>query len=170
MTRLDTPRLILRQPEPGDFPAYFAYCASPRSPMGAGCPEGEAWTYFAALFGHWQLRGFGRYVLTRRDTGAAIGHVGPHYPAGHPEPEIAWMIWDPACEGRGFAFEAAAAARDHAFRDLGWTSAVSYIDPANARSIALAERLGARLDPTAPHPHPDEPCLVYRHPAPAGAA
>ena len=40
---------------------------------------------------------------------------------------------------------------------------VSYIDPGNARSIALAERLGARPDPDAPRADPDD--LVYRHTA-----
>jgi RimJ/RimL family protein N-acetyltransferase len=53
--------------------------------------------------------------------------------------------------------------RAHAFRDLGWTTAVSYIDPDNARSIALAERLGAVRDRGARQPVFDKPCLVYRH-------
>lgn len=57
----------------------------------------------------------------------------------------------------------AKAARTHAFHDLGWTTAVSYIHPDNARSITLAERLGATLDPKAQTPDSD-PCLVYRHP------
>ena len=47
---------------------------------------------------------------------------------------------------------------------LGWTTCVSYIDPANRRSIALAERLGAQEDTTAPKP--DAYCRVYRHPGP----
>ncbi|MFN3971298.1 MAG: GNAT family N-acetyltransferase [Gemmobacter sp.] len=162
MTRLDTPRLVLRHPEPGDWPAYFACCASARSPLGVDCPEGKAWTNFAAFFGHWHLRGFGRFVLTRRDTGAAIGHAGPFRPAGHPEREITWTIWDPACEGQGYAFEAAVATRDHAFRDLGWPTAVSYIDPANTRSQRLAARLGAVIDPAA-RPPADFPAEVWRH-------
>jgi RimJ/RimL family protein N-acetyltransferase len=42
---------------------------------------------------------------------------------------------------------------------------VSYIDPGNARSIRLAERLGARLDRSAAKSDPED--LVYRHEAPA---
>lgn len=67
--------------------------------------------------------------------------------------------------GQGLAAEAAGAARAHAFGALGWTTAVSYVDPGNARSIALAERMGAIRDDAAPVPHSDRPCLVYRHSA-----
>ena len=51
------------------------------------------------------------------------------------------------------------AARHFAFGILKWPSVVSYIDPANARSIALVERLGATLDTAAS----DADLLVYRH-------
>lgn len=49
--------------------------------------------------------------------------------------------------------------------DQGIKTLVSYIDPANARSIALAERLGARHDPDAPLPEGETPeeTIVYRH-------
>ena len=56
------------------------------------------------------------------------------------------------------------AARAHAYGALGWTTAVSYIDPQNARSIRVAERMGAKLDPDAVPMDPGD--LVYRHPAP----
>ena len=69
-------------------------------------------------------------------------------------------------EGKGIAYEAAHAARQDAFTRLGWNTAVSYIAPENVRSIKLAERMGAVLDPKAKAPKEDEPCLVYRHPKP----
>ena len=65
--------------------------------------------------------------------------------------------------------EAARALRDWAYATQGWTTLVSHVHPENARSIRLAERLGARLDPSAPHPE-DDPCIVYRHPGPEGRA
>ncbi|MGI9393987.1 MAG: GNAT family N-acetyltransferase, partial [Boseongicola sp.] len=89
------------------------------------------------------------------------------YPEDWPEPEIGWTVWAAEAEGEGFAFEAAKAARDFAFRELGWTTAVSYIDDGNDRSVALAERLGAWRDDAAETPDNDEPpVLVYRHPVP----
>jgi RimJ/RimL family protein N-acetyltransferase len=66
--------------------------------------------------------------------------------------------------------EAAACARDHAFGVLGWKTAVSYIAPANTRSIRLAERLGAVRDPQAPRFPGEAEVLVYRHPTPEVSA
>ncbi|MEL7026999.1 MAG: GNAT family N-acetyltransferase, partial [Pseudomonadota bacterium] len=54
------------------------------------------------------------------------------------------------------------------FTELGLSTLVSYIDPENARSIALAERLGAVRDDEAEKPE-DNP-LVYRHPTPEASA
>ena len=47
---------------------------------------------------------------------------------------------------------------------LGWTTAVSYIDRDNARSIALARRIGCTEDPDAVASDPED--FVFRHPAP----
>lgn len=89
---------------------------------------------------------------------------------GWAEPELGWGMWDAAHEGKGYAHEAAIATRAYAYRTLSWTTAVSYIDPDNAHSIALATRLGCTLDPDAALPDlPDwDGTLVYRHPAPKG--
>ena len=103
--------------------------------------------------------------MARKGDDTALGMVGPWFPAGWPERELGWTVWSDAAEGKGYAFEAAAAARDHAFGALGWETAVSYIDPDNIRSVALAERLGARHDPEARGPG-ENSCLVYRHPRP----
>jgi RimJ/RimL family protein N-acetyltransferase len=72
-------------------------------------------------------------------------------------------------EGRGFASEAAAAVRDHAFRALGWPTLVSYMDPENDRSVRLAERLGGVRDDAAARPAGPDECIVYRYPAPGAA-
>ena len=106
--------------------------------------------------------------MPTRSRKAPLGVTGTHYPEGWTEPELGWSIWDPATEGKGVAFEATTAARAHAYDTLGWTTAISYIDPDNARSIALAKRLGAVHEPDARLPDRDgwEGTLVFRHPAP----
>jgi RimJ/RimL family protein N-acetyltransferase len=48
--------------------------------------------------------------------------------------------------GRGYATEAANAAMDWGFATTGFDRLISLIDPANAASIAVAERLGETLD------------------------
>jgi RimJ/RimL family protein N-acetyltransferase len=173
MTVIVTDRLVLRPPAPGDAEAFLAYSGSSRWVRERGeQPLWQRWNYFAGLLGHWQLRGWGRFMATERATGRIIGHLGPLFPEGWPEPEIAWHLWHDSDEGKGCAFEAARAAVTHAFDDLGWPTAVSYIAETNTRSRRLAERLGAVLDTTATGPTyaPDLRITVWRHPRPRGLA
>jgi RimJ/RimL family protein N-acetyltransferase len=97
-----------------------------------------------------------------------VGEVGLFHPPSYPEAEIGWTVMAEA-EGRGLAQEAARAVRAFSYGTLGLRTLVSYIDPRNERSIRLAERLGARLDPRAAQPE-DDPCLVFRHPGPEALA
>lgn len=166
---LHTGRLILRAPSAADWPHWQAFLASERSNFirAGDIDDGKAWRAFGHAIGHWVMRGWGMFVFERPGADRPLGMAGPWFPEGWPEREIGWTIWTAEAEGQGYASEAAAAARDHAFGELGWETAVSYIHPDNARSIALAERLGATLDRQAATPAFDEPCLVFRHPAPA---
>jgi RimJ/RimL family protein N-acetyltransferase len=167
---LHTARLMLRAPGAADWPRWMAFMASPRACYAGGpLTEARGWRAFGHVIGHWLLRGYGSFVVTLRGSDTAIGLAGPYHPIDWPEPEIGWALWSAASEGKGYAYEAAAAARTFAFGQLGWKTAVSYIDPANARSIALARRLGAQQDPAAAHPG-DDPCLVFRHPRPEAVA
>lgn len=166
---LETDRLILRAFAPEDMEAGVRYLMDPRTIyMGGPFPQHDAWEQCAALIGHWAIHGFGIFAICLKSTGRVIGDVGLLYPCGYPEKELGWGVWDAALEGRGFAYEAAKAVRAHAYRDHGWTTLVSYVDPENARSIALARRLGCTLDKTAPVPDlPDwEDTLIFRHPHP----
>lgn len=162
---LETERLVLRRPDDRDTEAAIAFLASDRARfVGGPLDLGQAWRAHAKMVGHWGLRGFGLFAVTEKSTGKTLGIAGPYYPGNWPEHELGWHIWDPAYEGKGIAYEAVLAARAWVYGTLGWKTAVSYIDPGNDRSIALAERLGARFDPDAARP--DDTCLVYRHPAP----
>ncbi len=170
---LETERLLLRAPEIGDFDAFAAFYVSERSRyMGGPVPgKREAWRSFAHITGHWPLRGWGSFVMVRRADDRPVGCVGPWMPHGWPERELGWAVWETEAEGRGLAYEAMMRVRSHAFDDLGWDTAVSYIDRGNARSIALAGRLGAVLDDAAEKPDDEEPAaLVYRHSRPATRA
>jgi RimJ/RimL family protein N-acetyltransferase len=76
--------------------------------------------------------------------GVYAGEVGIYHAADYPEPELGWFV-TPAAEGQGIAAEAADAVMAWARRSFGWDHIVSYIDPGNARSVALGLRLGGRI-------------------------
>lgn len=161
---LETERFVLRAPKVDDFDAMRAFFASDRAKYVGGpvAKPRPAWNILGHMIGHWAMRGFGLFVITEKGSDTGLGGVGPWFPATWPEREIGWTCWDTAREGTGMMAECAAATLRHAFGDLGWDTAVSYIDPKNSRSIALAKRLGAALDPSAQSPG-DDPCSVYRH-------
>ena len=167
---LVTERLTLRAPAPRDVDAFVAFYGSERSRFTGGPMDRRAaWHFFSAEIGHWVQRGFGMFAVTRTGDDAALGLVGHWQPVDWPEREVGWLMFEGA-EGHGYAAEAARACLDHAWRELGWETAVSYIDPANERSIALARRLGATRDATASGPARRDPSAtpaqVWRHPAP----
>lgn len=165
---LETDRLILRAPRAEDFPVFAAFYAGPRSHFVGGPLTAElAWRMLAMEIGHWSLKGFGRWIAERRDTGEAVGLVGPFQPHGWPEPEIGWDLFD-GHEGHGFATEAGRAARDHVYRVLGWPTVVSLVKPANIASARVCERLGAQPDGTFTHERHGL-MHIYRHPAPEAA-
>lgn len=166
---LTTARLLLRGPEARDFEAFAGYYASDRARFTGGPLTRElAFRAFGHLIGHWAMRGYGFFVAESRDSGRPVGMIGPYFPEGWPEPEIGWTIWDPAVEGQGLAHEAALAARRFVYGILGWSTAISLIDPANERSIALARRMGCRPDGAFSHERYGL-CHIWRHPDPEAA-
>lgn len=161
---LETERLILRGPRIEDFDAFADMIAGPRGAF-YGQPETreDAWAIFMQLVGTWPLRGHGAWTVTDRATGTVLGMVHIGAEPGDMEPELGWVLAEET-EGEGVAREAAGAVRALAFETLGLASLVSYVDDANTRSAALADRLGARRDPAAEAALPDAgKCRVYRH-------
>lgn len=143
---VETENLRLRCAEMRDFDAYAAFRASDRAAyVGGPNTRTQAFDKLGEIIGHWHLRGYGRWMVADKHTDEPLGVVGLFFPDDWPEPEIAWSVFETA-EGRGVAFEAAMAARDYAYNTLGWTTAISCTEPGNARSQALAERMGATFE------------------------
>lgn len=163
--RLETERLILRGFRPDDFDHFAAYCASDRA-KGTGGPMDRnlAWRAFCGMTGHWVHRGYGFFVLVDKSGGHAIGTAGPWFPEGWPEREIGWAIWSADAEGKGFAHEAALAARGYCYDTLGWDTAISLIVDGNLRSERLARRMGCARDGGFVHAQ-FGPCSLWRHPS-----
>ncbi len=161
---LETERLRLRAPQPKDVPAFAAFYRSDAARfVGGPLNEAQTWRYLCEVIGHWNMRGYGRWIVTQRDDDAALGLVGLHCPLDWPEPEVGWYIW--AGSSQGYGSEAGRAARDYAYGTLGWTTLISLIGLENARSIRLAERLGAKQDGSFEHERFGE-MGVWRHPSP----
>ncbi len=160
---LETDRLILREPRESDFTAALAFNDSPRNAFVGGTLERRwIWRGVLANIGHWALRGYGFFSVDTHE-GDFIGRVGVIYQEGWDEPELGWHLFD-GFEGKGYALEAALAARADYHARISPNRPISYIDPANLRSRALAERLGARPEREAVF-H-DKTITVWRHPAP----
>ncbi|MBR3371495.1 MAG: GNAT family N-acetyltransferase [Rhodobacteraceae bacterium] len=163
---LETARLVLRAPVASDWPAWREFMATDRAQFvnALARDDNAAWRAFGHFIGHWVLHGFGQFVITDRYSGAVLGSAGPWFPLGWPEQELGWLLWNPLAEGKGYAFEAVSAVRDHVQDHLGWDTAVSYIAPDNLRSLALAQRLGCVQDTSAATPGGFSTVQVWRHP------
>ncbi len=145
---LRTDRLILRGWRAEDFEPYAAMLGDSETARfitrrGRPYSAAEAWAETAFMIGHWQLRGFGMFVIEARDGGAFLGRVGPLRPEGWPTTEIGWAL-APGARGHGFATEAAAASAAWALRTLRPDRLISVIHPDNRSSQQVALRLGGR--------------------------
>lgn len=165
---LETERLILRAPKSADFDVYAALMASPRAVhMGGPFNTVQAWGMFCHDVACWSLFGHGALMIERTADGVCIGQVSLSAGPLFPELELGWMLYD-GFEGAGYATEAAQQLQDWAFTTLLADTIVSYTDPDNAASQAVAARLGAKIDLSAARPHPDD--IIYRHPSPSDLA
>ena len=142
---LPTARLRLVVPEARHYQDFAALHADPHTMryVGEGMPldRAEAWLQLAMLIGHWQLRGYGTWMVEDL-AGRFVGRVGLFHPEDWDEPELNWMI-APIMRKQGLASEAARAVLDHAFGTLGLPSVISLIRPGNEASRKVAMKLGA---------------------------
>ncbi len=159
---IETERLRLRAPRIEDFDAYAEIATGER---GIHILEDQtreaAWLDFTQMVATWMLRGHGLWTVETRADTALAGFVLLGFEPGDHEPELGYMFLQ-AAEGKGYAFEAAEAARRYGTETLALPSLVSTIDPENTRSIRLAERLGGHRDPQAEAAHANK-IIVYRY-------
>lgn len=147
---LETPRLVLRPHEVGDYEDMAAMWADPRVVRfigGQPRDAQDAWFTLLRLRGLWSVLGYGYWIARERESGAFVGELGfadfkrglPEQPAG---PEAGWAL-SPSHWGRGLASEALAAALAWLDRERG-LAASCVIEPAHAASLRVAEKCGFR--------------------------
>ena len=97
----------------------------------------------------WLRPGRGEVRFAIELDGRLIGGAG-YYRRRSGAAELGFWLGRPWW-GRGYATEAAHAALDYCFEVAGFERIISAIDPKNARSIAVAQRLGMEPDGTLEH-------------------
>jgi len=144
---LETERLRLRGFCEDDLDAFAEFCANEALTrfIGGTSDRRGTWGRIAMYLGHWVLRGYGHWAIEEKASRRFVGYTGLWNPDGWPEPEVIWGLMAEV-HGRGYATEAARRVREHAYRELGWRTAVSYIAPENAPSQRVAQRLGTILE------------------------
>ena len=155
MPILETKRLIMRVPSLDDFDRWAEMMADVEAArfIGGVTPKPAVWRMIMQMNGAWTLTGVAMFSVIEKSTGLWVGRVGPWQPYGWPGPEVGWGL-HPDAWGKGYALEAAGAAMDYAFDVLGWSEVVHCISPENARSAALARRLGSTVLRQATMPPP----------------
>lgn len=159
---IETGRLILRAPHSSDLAAMTEFFATERSHFVGGPRDARgSFTSLTSRLGHWALHGFGLWHISTKDDREFAGWTGMIFAPGWQEPELGWALLE-GFEGKGFATEAATAARDYAARHQGMNGVISHIAPTNHASLAVAQRLGAQFE--AESELLGKPCQIWRHP------
>ena len=160
---LETERLVMRGWRASDLDCLAAIGADDLAArfLGGMMNRAESWRRMAYFTGHFAIRGYGFLAIEEKATGECVGWCGCYFPEDWPDRKIGWTL-APSARGKGYATEAALRARAHAYDDLGWPTAISLIALANSASIAVARRLGAKLESARIYRGLE--CGVFRHP------
>lgn len=156
---IETERLVLRPLTMTDLDEFVAMHAMPeiRQTMGPFDRDAAA-ARLERNEREWQERGHGLVAILERTTGRFLGRSGLKYWPQFDETEVGWVLRGDAW-GHGFATEAGRACLDWGFRAFELSYLTAMIQPQNARSIAVARRLGMR--PIRDDHLMDLPVVVY---------
>jgi [ribosomal protein S5]-alanine N-acetyltransferase len=143
---ISTRRLLLRRFVTADAILLNAVFGDPDVMRYGIGPQSEAWVrrWIDQRIAEYEPQGFGVWAIVLKELDRVIGYCGLTRfddVNGSPEIELGYRLakefW-----GRGLGTEAATAVREFAIQQLGLPRVVSLVDPANARSIRVAEKLG----------------------------
>ena len=178
MTQIETERLLLREPRLDDVEALLDLVGDGEAMRPIGSEPGGAEVAIEHLerwLRRWETNGMGPFLVIAKDDECVIGRVGPLVwnkrtwesstlaEAGDDAVvELGWMIAS-ARWGSGYAPEAARAVRQWVYDARGVERLISLIDPANTKSVRVAEKLGAEPTETV-RILGDYPATVWVHP------
>ena len=134
-----TSRLILRSARPDDLEAMHAVLSDPSATRWWSTPPHETLEQTRLWMDDMIANGPDHPDFVIELDGRVIGKAG-----FYALPDIGYIL-HPDTWGRGFAAEAAVAAIDHVFAAHDVATLTADVDPENAASIRLLERLGFTL-------------------------
>lgn len=91
----------------------------------------------------WAERGHGRVAVIERENGDFVGRTGLRHWQQFGETEVSWVLHADA-RGKGYATEAGAAALRWGFEQFELPYLTAMVQPDNAASLRVAERLGMK--------------------------
>jgi RimJ/RimL family protein N-acetyltransferase len=147
---IETERLRLRAHRVEDFDDCLAMWSDPEVTrfIGGKPLSGEdVWARLLRYAGHWQLLGYGYWLVEQKETGLFVGEVGfadfkrQIAPSFEGIPEIGWVLI-PWAHGKGYAIEAIRAATAWGDAHFGGKTTGCLINPDNLASIRAAEKGG----------------------------
>lgn len=149
MILLQTERLTLRKLTIDDAPFLLKLLNEPSFIQNIGDKEvrtiDDARVY--ALNGpiaSYKQHGFGLYLVALKGTGEPIGICGLVKRDLLPDADIGYAFL-PAYWRKGYALEATTAIKQHAFTVLGHQQLLAIVNPENASSIRVLEKIGLKF-------------------------
>ncbi len=151
---LETERLRLRAHGVSDFShlaEMWADSEVTRYIGGHPLSTEDCWARLLRYAGHWQLLGFGYWLVEERSTGKFVGDIGfadykrevPVPASLQGVPECGWVLARHA-QGKGYATEAVRAVLNWGDDHFGSRETVCLIHPDNGASIRVALKCGYR--------------------------
>ncbi|HEX3558396.1 MAG TPA: GNAT family N-acetyltransferase [Pyrinomonadaceae bacterium] len=145
--RLETARLRFRMFTPADLDDMHLITRDPEVMYhiadGHTLTREETEENLERIICAFRRRGFGRWALVRKKTGALVGYCGLTLGSEEVGVELAYMLakseW-----GKGLATEAASATLRYGFETLGLGVIAGLTRPENARSRHVMERLNMK--------------------------
>jgi RimJ/RimL family protein N-acetyltransferase len=147
---LETERLRLRQFRADDLSASHAlWCEPAVYKFISGKPSSveDVWKGILQTIGHWQVLGYGYWVIEDKASGRAIGNIGfgdfrrDMVPDMNDTPEAGWSLLT-EYHGAGIGTEALHAMLAWGDANLPHAKTACIIAPENPASIRLAQKFG----------------------------
>ena len=139
---IDTERLLLRALVMDDLDEFAALHRDPEVVRFVrALDRGQAEERLRANEQEWAERGHGMLAVLERSSGRLLGRVGLKYWPQFQETEAGWLLRRDAW-GHGYATEAARVCLEWGFAMVPVPYITAMIQPANTRSLQVAERLG----------------------------